>query len=69
MKRIPLALLGLLLAGLLPACSGRFSKTVIKSRGIPTFVLISPQGVVQDIREGFSERWLLELGGSNNQKQ
>ena len=40
-----------------------------KSRGIPTFVLISPQGVVQDIREGFSERWLLELGGSNNQKQ
>lgn len=32
MKRIPLALLGLLLAGLLPACSGRFSKTVVEGR-------------------------------------
>ena len=29
-----------------------------KARGIPTFVLISPQGVVLDIREGFSEGWL-----------
>lgn len=31
-----------------------------KTRGIPTFVLISPQGIVLDIREGFSESWLLE---------
>jgi len=32
-----------------------------KSRGIPTFVLISPQGVVVDIQVGFSEDWLLKV--------
>ena len=30
-----------------------------KARGIPTFVLVSPQGVVLDIHEGSSEAWLL----------
>ncbi len=37
-----------------------------KTRGIPTFVLISPQGVVQEIHEGFSEGSLLRLAGLDN---
>lgn len=29
-----------------------------ESRGVPTFVLVSPEGVVLDVLEGFSEAWL-----------
>ena len=34
-----------------------------KARGIPTFVLVSPQGVVQEIQEGFTEGSLQRLVG------
>ena len=32
-----------------------------ESRGIPTFVLVSPDGVILDVKEGFSESWLNSL--------
>ena len=37
-----------------------------KARGIPTFVLVSPQGVVQEIQEGFTEGSLQRLVGLEN---
>lgn len=37
-----------------------------KARGIPTFVLVSPQGVVQEIQEGFTEGSLRRLVGLEN---